>query len=253
MTGLGKGKMNDELKAKLKFLHFGCLAENWQQYLTIAQKGDFSHDRLLKYIIDEEYKHKKDRACQNRLKHAQMPEHLVIETFPFDKQPKLNKKNILQVYDSFEYMEQHRNLIFIGTTGIGKTGLATSFLIQAINRGYKGRFIMFHDLIALLYKSVADHSEEKLIKKFLSYDCLLIDELGYVEVETVQVGLFFTLMQQRHRKKTTIITTNLGFSDWKSFLKNPQLTAALIDRLTEKGIVFNMKGCSSLRSSYDQL
>ena len=141
----------------------------------------------------------------------------------------------------------------IGPTGIGKTGLANAFLIQAINKGYSGRFIMFPDLIATLYKSVADYSETRVMKKFFSYDCLLIDELGYIEVEPIQVGLFFTLMQKRHRKKTTIITTNLGFSQWKSLLKNQQLTAALIDRLIEKSYVVNMKACVSLRQGLIQV
>ena len=78
-------------------------------------------------------------------------------------------------------------------------------------------------------------------------DFLLIDELGYVEVEPSQVGLFFTLMNKRHKKNHTLITSNLGFSQWTSFLKNTQLTAALIDRLTENSHVINMKECVSLR------
>src|SRR6202007_348837 len=73
-----------------------------------------------------------------------------------------------------------------------------------------------------------------------------VDENGYVEVEAVQVGLFFTLMHKRHRKKPTLITSNLGFTDWGSFLKNAHLTAALIDRLTENSHVINMKRCVSL-------
>jgi DNA replication protein DnaC len=76
----------------------------------------------------------------------------------------------------------------------------------------------------------------------------LIDEVGLVEIDPVQVGLFFTLMHQRHKKKTTLITSNLGFDQWGSFLKNTQLTAALIDRLTENSHVINMKNCVSLRS-----
>jgi DNA replication protein DnaC len=95
---------------------------------------------------------------------------------------------------------------------------------------------------------MADHSEEKVLKKYLAFDCLQIDELGYVEVEPVQVGLFFNLMHQRHKKKPTLITSNLGFAEWGSFLKNDHLTAALIDRLTENSHVINMKGCLSLRS-----
>jgi len=74
-----------------------------------------------------------------------------------------------------------------------------------------------------------------------------IDELGYVEVEPVQVGLFFTLMHRRHKKRSTLITSNLGFQHWATFLKNTALTLALIDRLTENSHVFNMKDCVSLR------
>jgi DNA replication protein DnaC len=74
-----------------------------------------------------------------------------------------------------------------------------------------------------------------------------IDEIGYVEVEPVQVGLFFTLLHRRHRRKPSLITSNLGFSEWRSFLKNDHLTAALIDRLTENSYVINMKNCVSIR------
>ena len=73
------------------------------------------------------------------------------------------------------------------------------------------------------------------------------DRLGYIELEPVQVGLFFTLMQKRHKRKTTLITSNLGFERWPSFLKNDHLTAALIDRLTEVSHIINLKNCVSLR------
>ena len=74
-----------------------------------------------------------------------------------------------------------------------------------------------------------------------------LDELGYIQTEPVQVGLFFTLMRRRHKKKPTIITSNPGFREWGSFLKNDHLTAALIDRLTESSHVFNMRDCVTLR------
>jgi DNA replication protein DnaC len=152
------------------------------------------------------------------------------------------------IYDSLDYMRHSQNIIWLGGTGVGKTGLATSFLTQAIHQGYSGRYVLFAELLAQFYQSVADHSEAKVLKQYLFYDCLLIDELGYVEVEPVQVGLFFTLMHRRHKKKPTLITSNLGFADWGSFLKNPHLTAALIDRLTENSHVFNMRDCVTLRA-----
>lgn len=239
--------MDEELEGMIKYLRLYGLGKHWDEYVKLAQKQNFSPVRLLKHVIEEEYKIKKENSRILRLKKAHIPESYSIETFPFHKQLKLNKKKILSIYDDFSYINKLQNIILIGPTGSGKTGLATAFLINAINKGYSGRFILFPELIELLFQSKADHSDQKLIRLFASYDCLLIDELGYVEMEPVQVGLFFTLMHKRHKQKSTLITSNLGFQDWTSFLKNDQLTAALIDRLTEDSHLINMKRCISLR------
>ncbi len=243
--------MDEKLTQMLKYLRLSGLLTNWDRYLEIAQKGNYSHARMLEYVIEQEYKIKKENARKMRLARARIPEKFVIETFPFNRQPKLNKKKIINMYDRFDYMEKSQNLIFMGPTGTGKTGLATAFVTHAIDCGYNGRFVGFAELVEQLYQSVADHTEARVIKTFAATDCLVIDELGYVEVEPVQVGLFFTLMHKRHKKKTTLITTNLGFSQWSSFLKNDHLTAALIDRLTENSHVINMKDCVSLRPKLD--
>jgi len=239
--------MDEKLIRKLTYIRFPGLLENWDRYLIMAQKKNLSSVALLKQVVEDGYNTKKENSKKFRFSRAKIPEPYRIETFPFKSQSNLNRKRILSVYDSHDYVTKPQNVIWVGPTGTGKTGLATAFLSQAIELGYKGRFIVFPDLIELLYNSVADHSEAKTIKQFASYDILLIDELGYVEVEPVQVGLFFTLMQKRHKKKATLITSNLGFQQWNSFLKNDHLTAALIDRLTENSHVINMKKCVSLR------
>jgi DNA replication protein DnaC len=239
--------MNKELTETLKYLHLGGLLAHWDEYLKLAAGKGFSHTRVLTYVLEEECRIKRENARRLRLKRARIPEPLVIETFPFERQPKLNQKKLMALYDSLGYLQSHQNIIWLGATGCGKTGLATGFLIHAIDQGHSARYVLFAELIVELYRSVADHSEDKVLKKYLSFDIILIDEIGYVEVEPVQVGLFFTLMHQRHKKKPTLITSNLGFAEWGSFLKNDHLTAALIDRLTENSHVINMKGCVSLR------
>jgi len=177
--------MDKELQEKLKYLRLIGLISNWDSYLKLIQKKKLSHIAFLKHIIDEEYQMKKENARKMRMARAKMPEQFSIETFPFTKQPKLNKKKILSLYDSFDYMSKHQNVIWIGPTGAGKSGLASSFLTQAINKGYTGRFISFPELVEELYRSVGDHTERKVIKTFSSYECLLIDEIGYVEVEPI--------------------------------------------------------------------
>jgi DNA replication protein DnaC len=244
--------MDDELIANAKYLRLTNLVTRWERYLAMAEKGNCSLVHLLRTIFADEAENRRANARALRLKRARIPEHWVMETFPFDRQPKLDKKRVLTLYDAFEYFGKNENILWIGPTGCGKTSLATSFLIDAINRGHTGRYVLFPKLVGELFSSVADHSEEKVIQRYLAYDALLVDELGYVEMEAVQVGLFFTLMQRRLKKRTTFITSNLGFKAWPSFLRNDHLAAALIDKLTETSHVFNMKGCRSLRSPLDE-
>jgi DNA replication protein DnaC len=240
--------MNDDLKEKLRALRLPRLAAHWEEDLKAAARQRMSHATFLTHLVQEEYRLKCDRARQQRLQRARLPQPWTIQTFPFERQPKLNRKALWALYDTMDFLDKAQNIVWLGRTGCGKTGLASSFLVGAIHRGATGRYVLFADLVAQLYQSVALHTQEKVLKKYLRWDVLLIDEIGYVEVEPVQVGLFFTLMQKRHRKKSTLLTSNLGFSEWGSFLKNDHLTAALIDRLTEASHVFNMKECVTLRA-----
>lgn len=245
--------MNDELIQQLKYLRLNRLLAHWDEDLAQAAQSNFSHARLLTHVIEEESRIKQQNARNLRLKRAHLPELLALETYPFQKQPKLNKKKLLALYDSRSYLKNNQNIIWLGRTGCGKTGLATGFVIDAINHGYSARYVLFTELINQFYKSAADHSEQRVLKTYLSFDLLLVDEMGYAEAEPAQVGLFFTLMQKRHKKKSTLITSNLGFSEWANFLKNEHLTAALIDRLTETSHVFNMKQCVGLRTELNSV
>jgi len=236
----------------LKFLRLGRLLADWDETLAQARQGRYSAERLLRQVLEEECRAKCESARLLRRQRANIPELLEIETFPWARQPKLDRRKIMSYYDSFDYMTKRRSMVWLGPTGCGKSGLATAFLLQAIDRGHRGYFITFPELLQELFQSLADRSEGKVLKRYLSYDCLVIDEVGYVQVEPAQVGQFFTLMHKRHKQKTTIITSNLGFADWGSFLHNRQLTSALIDRLTENSYVINMKNCQSLRDKLDE-
>ena len=243
--------MNKDVQKMLRHLRLWGLLERWDEVIADARKKRFSPERLLQHVLESEYRTKSENARILRRKRARIPDPLEIETYPFQRQPKLDRKKIMSLYDGLDYMEKKQNIILLGPTGCGKTGLATSFLLHAIDQGYRGYFTSFANLVAELYASLADRSESKVIRKYVAYDCLVIDEVGYVEVEPAQVGLFFTLMQKRHKSKPTLLTSNLGFSEWSSFLKNKHLTAALVDRLTENSHVINMKDCTTLRGKLD--
>jgi DNA replication protein DnaC len=239
--------MEKAIEEYLKYLGLTLLGERWDEYLKDAAAKKSSYQHLLSTIITDEYNHLLEKRRLARLKAASIPDKLIMETFPFERQPNLKKKLVMELYDSIRFMTQCQVLLFIGPTGCGKTGLATSFLVHAINKEYRGKFIDFKDLIGQLYASIADHSEKVVLKRFASIDCLLIDEVGYSTLDKPRAGLFFDLMKMRHRKQCTIITSQLGFDEWASFINDRHLTAAILDRITENCTVFNMSKCISLR------
>jgi DNA replication protein DnaC len=240
--------MEQEIDSYLKYLEWENLRMHWDDYLKNAAQKKSSYHQLLTTIVTDEYQNRCERRRMARVKAAKIPQLLVMETFPFDKQPQLKKKMVMELYDSKRFITENQFLLFIGPTGCGKTGLGTSYLIQAINNEYRGRFIEFNALIDMLYQSIADHSEKRVVKQLASIDCLLIDEVGYTSIDKSAAGLFFNLMKQRHNKHCTILTSQLGFEEWGSFINDKHLTAALLDRITENCTVFNMTKCISIRN-----
>lgn len=239
--------MEEIIQNHLKSLKMKYLQVNWEQIFADAKKHQPSYHKFLCEILEKEFNLKKETARLARIQKANIPQPLVMETFPFDKQTRLKKKLVLDLYDSLRFITQKQELVLIGPTGCGKTGLATAFLLHAIDQGYNGLFIDFRKLVQKLYQAKGDHSEAKLLKSYQAFDIMLIDELGYAPLEKEQAGLFFDLMKARHGKTTTILTSQLGFDEWESFLQNKHLTAALLDRITVHCTVFNMKQCISIR------
>jgi DNA replication protein DnaC len=239
--------MDQSIDSYLEYLGMANLRRRWNEYLREATSQKISYQHLLTSIITDEYHHLHEKRRLARIKAACIPELLVMETFPFERQPQLKKKMVMEIYDSMRYMADCQVLLFIGPTGCGKTGLATSYLVHAIDKQYRGRFVDFKCLLRQLRSSQADYSEKRILRRFAAIDCLLIDEVGYSSLDKSQAGLFFDLMKLRHKKRCTIITSQLGFDEWGSFINDRHLTAAILDRITENCTVFNMSKCISIR------
>ena len=105
--------LDEELVAMLKYLRLRRLLSHWDDILAAARRGRYSAERLLTSVVEEEYRAKRENARLLRRQRANIPELLEMETFPFARQPKLDRKKIMSYYDSFEYMSKQRNMVWL--------------------------------------------------------------------------------------------------------------------------------------------
>jgi DNA replication protein DnaC len=141
-------------------------------------------------------------------------------------------------------LRRAHNLVLIGPTGTGKTGIAIGLLRQACLNGYAGRFYNAQTLFDELYASLADRSTTKLLQAMSRMRPIVIDELGYLSLKPEQVNAFFRLMEQRYGRVSSIITTNLDYPSWYEMFANKPLVDALLDRLRHQCITIRIDGPS---------
>jgi len=222
--------MNEDIEQLLKNLKLQRMQEIITRELERATEKQPSYSDFLARLLREEYLSKQERSMQYRIKQARLPEDWTLETFPFKEQPGVSKAVIKQLAE-LDFIQSATNIIFIGETAVGKTGLASSILRKALENGYRGRFIKAQDLFDEMYESLADRSTRRLINHLANIDLLLIDEMGYLNLSREQTNIFFRLMEERYNRKSTIITTNLDYDEWYDFLGNKRMVEALLSRL----------------------
>jgi DNA replication protein DnaC len=222
--------MTEELEQLLKNLHLRKILEVANDEITRAEKEQITYHEFLLRLVRPQWHAKQERALEWRIKRAGLPELWTLESFPYKKQPGVNRREIRTLAE-LDFIPKAENIVFIGPTGVGKTGLASGLLLKAIQNGYRGQFLRAQDLFDDMYASLADHSSRKLINRLARLDVLLIDEMGYLNLKPEQTNIFFKLMEERYNRRATLITTNLGYDEWHHFLGQKPMVQALLSRL----------------------
>lgn len=239
--------MSDEILELLKQLKLQGMASVFPQLLAKAEREGLSHQTLLQQLLAEELNHQRQRSVLNRLKQAKIPWNWTLSTFPFERQPAVDRTRIMTLA-GLDFIQRGENIIFTGSTGTGKSGLASGILRQALISGYRGRFYNVQNLLDELYTSLADRSTPQLLQRLCRYELLVLDELGYLTLTSEQMNSFFKLMKERYEaRRSTIITTNLEFEHWYDILHPKDMVDALLDRLRHRCCIIPING-SSLRN-----
>ena len=236
--------MKNKIIELLETLKFKGMTLALDHQIAQAEKKGMPVQEVIYNLLLEEMRFRQERSVQYRLQSAKLPWEWTINSFPFERQTSLNKSQIMTLA-GLDFLKRGDNVIFHGKTGVGKSGLAVAILRQALIAGYRGRFYDVQKLLDDLYASLADRSTPQLLNALCRYDILLLDELGYLTLNTEQMNAFFKLMKERYEAgKSTIITTNLEPDDWYKLLKPKEMVDALLDRLHHRCITIKIEGPS---------
>ena len=222
--------MTDELEQLLKNLKLNRMHAVYDEQLSAAGKKQISYSDFVAGLLRAQWHDRQDSALEWRIRRANLPERWSLETFPYARQPGVNRKQI-RGFAELDFVAKHENLVFTGPTGVGKTGLACGILLMALKNGLRCQFIRAQDLFDEMYASLADRSSRKLVNRLARLDILLIDEFGYLNLKPEQSNIFFKLMEERYNRHSTILTTNLAYEEWHNFLGNKPMVDALLSRL----------------------
>lgn len=227
----------------LASLGINKMQEHLDYYIELVNKGEKSFSEALEELIKIEQENNQIRAENACVKTAAFPFIKTIDDFDFSFQPGINKKELLEL-SKLGFIDKQENILFVGSSGVGKTHLATAIGINCARQRISTYFIPFESLITQLKKALLENRLESRLKFFAKYKVLIIDELGYMPIDQDSANLFFQLIAKRYERNSTIITTNTPFSKWGEIFGSPTLANAVLDRLLHHSQIVSIKGPS---------
>ena len=237
--------MTEQIIEKCLELKLKGFAAHMEEALTYAQEKNWSYKRLLLHLMGLELERRKQSRINLRYRQSKLNEQITIDQFDFAyHKSRQNQKNVILNLTNPEFIHQKKDVILIGHPGVGKTYLAKCIGFTATQSGIKVLFTTAMDMINQLIAAEADHSLVKKLAYYQSPTLLIVDEIGYLPLGPHGSNLFFQVISSRHQVKSTVITTNLPFSDWGKIFDSTTAATAIADRLVYNSEILVLEGPS---------
>lgn len=233
-------KVNHEtLDCQLTQLRLPTIKHHYQEYSTIAVEHEQSYDEYLLALIDKECEVRAQTKIARVLRNSGLPLEKTIETFDL-KKLKAKLRQHVKVLLEGDFIARQENVLAFGNPGSGKTHLLCAIGNELIHQGYSVYFTTVSTLVQALLRAKNELRLDKMLKRLLKYEALIIDDIGYVQQSREEMEVLFTLIAQRYERGSIMLTSNLPFSKWESIFKDPMTTAAAIDRLVHHSIILEL-------------
>ncbi|GAA6527996.1 IS21-like element helper ATPase IstB [Intrasporangium sp. DVR] len=218
--------------------------------VTVATREQLTYQGFLAELLLAEVDDRDRRSSLRRVKAAGFPRDKWLGDFDFDANPAINPATIHELAKG-DWIRKGDPLCLVGDSGTGKSHILIGLGTAAAEQGFRVRYVLATRLVNELVEAADDKALTRTINRYGRVDLLIIDELGYMELDRRGAELLFQVLTEREEKASVAIASNQAFSAWSSTFTDPRLLAAIVDRLTYNGTIIDT-GTDSYRLAHSR-
>jgi len=201
--------------------------------LTHATKTKLSPAQIVESLCAAEVREREARNLARRAKIAAIGSPKPLDKFDWNHPRSVDRDLYEHLHGSLDFVGAGENVLLRGQAGVGKTTLAQHLALRALERGLTVRFSTLPAALADLLRQESLPATERRLRRYVSPDILVLDELGYVPCDARAVDLFFHIVSRRHERRSIVVTTNLSYKQWGTVFRDASCLGALIDRFAQ--------------------
>ncbi len=216
------------------------MSRSWEEFNQEAVESGWTPTHFLKVLCEHELSHRESQKLTRNMSEAKLPKGKSFATFDFTATPSLNKNQIYAFGSGDVWLKGGNNLLIFGPSGVGKTHLAAAIGEKLVESGYRVFFTKTTELIQKLQMAKKECQLPIALERLNKYDCLILDDIGYVKKDQMETSVLFELICERYENKSLLITCNQPFTEWDKIFIDKTMAVAAVDRLIHHATILDL-------------